>query len=92
MWEQLHKLIGYFKELIYFSDDIVNRDTGKVDHVGQKGFFFQLSKSQITQVAGVEELPKVIIQEIKKIIPIGLLVLSMVLLVYLIKSVILRMK
>lgn len=83
---------GHGSELVYHSNDIVNRDTGEVDYIGQKSFFFQTMKTEITQIAKVEELPKMITTILKLIIPIGLLVLSMVLMIYLIKSVISRMR
>lgn len=76
---------GQHATWLYSTTDIYSDNT-------YTDFFFQTEKYKIPILKQVEELPKAVIVVMKLIIPVGLGILSMLLLIFLIKYVISRLK
>lgn len=78
--------------MIYSNADILNKDDGAVFFQETPQVVTTTTTTTITKIAKVEELPKIIAEILKVIIPVGLVIFGMVLLILVIKSVISRMK
>lgn len=74
-----------WNELLYFSKDLYSdKDASSIDLVG-RGSFFQTA---VVLVKEVQELPAVIAETLKVIIPVCLIVLGTIVVIYLVKRVI----
>lgn len=82
--------VSYASPMCFIADGL-----GKVtsDNINNNVFFQRTPLQQtiqVVEITQVEEIPKAIIQVLKTIIPVGLVVLSIFLVIYLIRLVILR--
>lgn len=95
---RFHGVTGFninWYTLIYSNNDILIYKSEKDNSTEVLGTFFQLPVTEIPEtipaLETVEQIPTAMVETLKMIIPVGLVVLSAVLLIYLTKSVISRM-